>query len=124
MKSKLQEENHSSNQFSTLYRFMIDFDDGAKRYIKPYDIISQSYLEVNQDVLAQTQDGYFDHGVIKRLIKKKKTGKLGYVIEKDGKEKWYPLRFISLNHEQAEHLPTVSSNTESSSFSLTNYFLG
>ncbi len=89
---------------------MIDFDDGAKRYVKAPEIISQSYLEANQNVMAQTQEGYFDRGIIKRLIKKKKTGKLGYVVEKDGKEKWYPLRFVSLTLEQAEHLPIVNNN--------------
>ena len=66
--------------------------------------------------MAETQDGYFDRGIIKRLIKKKKTGKLGYVVEKDGKEKWYPLRFVSLTHEQAEHLPIVNNNTEGKRF--------
>jgi len=95
-------------------KYMINFDDGAKRYVKADKIISQSYLESDQNVMAQTQDGYFDRGIIKRLIKKKKTGKLGYVIEKDGKEKWYPLRFISLTIEQAEHLPVVNNNKEES----------
>ncbi|CAF2591714.1 unnamed protein product [Rotaria sp. Silwood2] len=95
-------------------KYMIDFDDGAKRHVKANDIICQSYLEADQNVLAQTQDGYFDSGIIKRLIKKKKTGKLGYIVEKDGKEKWYPLRFVSLTHEQAEHLPIVNHNTEAS----------
>jgi hypothetical protein len=70
--------------------------------------------------MAQTQDGYFDRGVIKRLIKKK-TGKLGYIIEKDGKEKWYPLRFISLTHEQAENLPIVNNHVEGKKF--VNLFL-
>jgi len=92
---------------------MIDFDDGAKRYVKSNEIISQSYLEANQNVMAQTQDGYFDRGIIKRLIKKKKSGKLGYIVEKNGKEKWYPLRFISLTIEQAEHLPIVNNKSES-----------
>ena len=91
---------------------MIDFDDGAKRYVKSHEIISQSYLEADQKVMAQTQDGFFDRGIIKRIIKKKKTGKLGYVVDKNGKEKWYPLRFISLTTEQAEHLPIVNKNTE------------
>jgi len=101
---------------------MIDFDDGAKRYVKVHEIISQSYLEVDQNVMAQTQDGYIDHGIIKRLIKKKKTGNLGYIVEKGGKEKWYPLRFISLTHEQAEHLPIVNKNTEGKKFSLIHQF--
>jgi len=101
---------------------MIDFDDGAKRYVKSYEIISQSYLEADQNVMAQTQDGYFDRGIIKRLIKKKKTGKLGYIVEKNGKEKWYPLRFISLTHEQAEHLPIVNNNTEGNAFLLNDQF--
>ena len=61
--------------------------------------------------MAQTQDGYFDRGIIKRLVKKRKTGKLGYVVGKDGKEKWYPLRFISLTHEQAEQLPVSNHNS-------------
>jgi hypothetical protein len=95
-------------------KYMIDFDDGAKRYVKAHEIISQSYLEVDQNVMAQTQDGYIDRGIIKRIIKKKKTGNLGYIVEKGGKEKWYPLRFISLTHEQAEHLPIVNKNTEES----------
>lgn len=99
---------------------MIDFDDGAKRYVKSHEIISQSYLEPNQKVMAQTQDGYFGRGTIKRLIKKKKTGKLGYIVAKDGKEKWYPLRFISLTLEQAEHLPIVNNNTEGNELSLMN----
>jgi hypothetical protein len=89
---------------------MINFDDGAKRYVKSSEIISQSYLEPNQNVMAQTQDGSFDRGIVKRLIKKKKTGNLGYIIDKNGKEKWYPLRFISLTLEQAEHLPIVNNN--------------
>jgi hypothetical protein len=91
---------------------MIDFDDGAKRYVKANEIISQSYLQADQDVMAQTQDGYFDRGIIKRLIKKRNNGALGYVVEKDGKEKWYPLHLISLTHEQAEHLPIATTNTE------------
>ena len=91
---------------------MIEFDDGAKRYVKSNEVISQSYLQVKQDVMAQTQDGYFDRGVVKRLIKKKRSGKLGYVVEKDGKEKWYPLRLISLTQEQAEHLPFINRTTE------------
>ncbi|CAF4587405.1 unnamed protein product [Rotaria sp. Silwood1] len=95
-------------------KYLIDFDDGAKRYVKSNEIISKSYLEADQNVLAQTQDGYFDSGIVKRIIKKKKTGKLGYVVEKVGKEKWYPLRFVSLTHEQAEHLPIVNNNTEAS----------
>jgi hypothetical protein len=37
--------------------------------------------------MAQTQDGYFDRGIVKRLIKKKKTGKLGYIVDQNGKEK-------------------------------------
>ncbi|CAF1307195.1 unnamed protein product [Rotaria magnacalcarata] len=94
-------------------KYMIEFDDGAKRYVKGNDIISQSYLEVNQNVLAQTQDGYFERGIVKNIIKKKKTGKLGYIVEKDGKQKWYPLRFVSLTHEQAEHISTIDNNTES-----------
>ena len=61
--------------------------------------------------MAHTQDGFFDRGIIKRLVKKTKTGKLGYVVEKDGKEKWYPLRFISLTHEQAEQLPVSNHNS-------------
>ena len=52
---------------------MIEFDDGAKRYVKGNDIISQSYLEVNQNVLAQTQDGYFERGIVKNIIKKKRS---------------------------------------------------
>jgi hypothetical protein len=95
---------------------MIDFDDGAKRYVKSHEIISQSYLQANQNVMAETQDGHFDRGIIKRLIKKKKTGNLGYIVEKNGKEKWYPLRFISLTNEQAEHLPIVNKNTEGNEF--------
>lgn len=91
---------------------MIEFDDGAKRYLKAHDIVPHSYLEVKQSVLAQTQDGFFETGIIKRLVKKKKTGKLGYIVEKDGKEKWYPLRFISLTYEQAEKLSGVNNNTE------------
>jgi len=51
---------------------MINFDDGAKRYVKAHEIISQGYLEADQTVMAQTQDGYFDRGIIKRLIKKRK----------------------------------------------------
>ncbi|CAF3336629.1 unnamed protein product [Rotaria socialis] len=94
-------------------KYMIEFDDGAKRYVKGNDIISQSYLEVNQNVLAQTQDGYFERGIVKNIIKKKKTGKLGYIVEKDGKQKWYPLRFVSLTHEQAEHISAIGNNTES-----------
>ncbi len=89
---------------------MIEFDDGAKRYVRAHEIISQSYLEVNQNVMAQTEDGYSARGIVKRLIKKKKSGALGYVIENNGKEKWYPLRFVSLTHEQAEHLPMVNNN--------------
>ncbi|CAF3873229.1 unnamed protein product, partial [Adineta steineri] len=95
-------------------RYMIKFDDGATRYLKAQDIISQSYLDINQNIMAQTQDGYFERGIIKRLIKKKKTGKLGYIIEKDGKEKWYPLRFISLSTEQAEQFLTANNTTEES----------
>jgi hypothetical protein len=89
---------------------MIEFDDGAKRYVRANELISQSYLEVNQNVMVQTQDGYSTRGIVKRLIKKKKTGTLGYIVENDGKEKWYPLRFVSLTHEQAEHLPIVNNN--------------
>ena len=96
---------------------MIDFDDGAKRSVKSHEIISQSYLETDQNVMAQTQDGYFDRGTIKRLIKKKNTGKLGYIVEKNGKKKWYPLRFISLTVEQAEHLPIVNNDTEGNELS-------
>jgi hypothetical protein len=101
---------------------MIDFDDGAKRYVKSNEIISQSYLEADQKVIAENQDGHFDRGIIKRLIKKRKTGKLGYIVNKNGKEKWYPLRFISLTTEQAEHLPIVNKNTEGNEFLLMNQF--
>lgn len=101
---------------------MVEFDDGAKRYAKANDIISQSYLEVNQNVLALTQDGYFERGVVKQLIKKKKSGKLGYIVEKDGKQKWYPLRFVSLTFEQAELLPVGKEPTEGIVFLLTNDF--
>ena len=83
---------------------MIEFDDGAKRSVKSTFVMSQHYLPINQSVMAQTQSGYFDRGIVKRLVKKKKTGILGYVIEKDGAEKWYPLRLISLTQEQAETL--------------------
>ncbi|CAF1042036.1 unnamed protein product [Adineta steineri] len=95
-------------------RYMIKFDDGASRYLKAQDIISRSYLDINQNIMVQTQDRYFERGIIKRLIKKKKTGKLGYIIEKDGKEKWYPLRFISLSTEQAEQFITANNTTEES----------
>jgi hypothetical protein len=109
-------------KFLFSYRYGIEFDDGAKRYVKAHEIICQSYLEPNQNVRAENQDGHFNRGIIKRLIKKKKTGNLGYIVEKDGKEKWYPLRFVSLTHEQAEHLPTVNNNnnTEGKEFSLIN----
>ena len=101
---------------------MIDFDDGAKRYVKSNEIISQSYLEANQKVMAQTQDGYFDRGIIKRIVKKKKSGKLGYIVEKNGKEKWYPLRFISLTLEQAEHITIVNNNNNNNNNTEGNEF--
>lgn len=72
--------------------------------------------------MVQTQDGRFDRGTIRRLIKKKKSGKLGYVVGKNGKEKWYPLRFISLTVEQVEHLPTVNNNTEGNALPLIDEF--
>jgi hypothetical protein len=113
VKSKLHKKRISfSHELFLSYRYMIEFDDGAKRYVRAHDLILQSYLDPNQNVRAQTQDGYFDTGIIKRLIKKRKTGNLGYIVEKNGEEKWYPLRFISLTVEQAEHLPTVNNNTE------------
>ncbi|CAF1531520.1 unnamed protein product, partial [Didymodactylos carnosus] len=87
-------------------KFSIEFDDGARRQVKLNEIICRSYLEPNQDVMAQTQDGYFDHGVIKRLVKKK-NGKLGYVVEKHGHEKWYPTRKIMLSMEQIGQLPNT-----------------
>ena len=68
--------------------------------------------------MAQTQDGSFDRGIVKRLIKKKKSGKLGYIVEKDGKERWYPLHFISLTHEQIGHLPIVNNNIEGNNYLL------
>lgn len=95
-----------------LSRYLIEFDDGAKRYVKSNEIISQSFLVTNQDVMAQTLDGRFHQGIVKHIIKKKKTGNLGYIIEKDGKEKWYPLRFVSLTSQQAENLQTISKPTD------------
>lgn len=89
---------------------MIEYDDGAKRQVKSQDIICQSYLEPNQSARAQIKDGCFETAIVKRLIQKKKTGSLGYVVEIDGKEKWYPLQFISLTPKQAQQLPTVNSN--------------
>ncbi|UJR37367.1 hypothetical protein I4U23_030075 [Adineta vaga] len=90
---------------------MIEYDDGAKRSVKIHDIISQSYLDINQNVLVQISDGSFQDGIIKRLIKKRKTGNIGYVVETGGKEKWYPLQFVSLTAEQAEQLPVVTINS-------------
>jgi len=113
VKSKLHKKSISfSHELFLSYRYMIEFDDGGKRNVRAHDLILQSYLDPNQNVRAQTQDGYFDTGIIKCLIKKRKTGKLGYIVEKNGEEKWYPLRFISLTVEQAEHLPTVNKNIE------------
>lgn len=83
---------------------MVEFDDGAKRSVKSTFIIPHHYLPINQSVMAQTQNDYFDRGTVKRLVKKSKSNTLGYVIEKDGKEKWYPLRLISLTQDQAEGL--------------------
>lgn len=97
-------------------RYFIGFDDGGKRNVKDLDIISQSFLEANQNVTAQNQDGDIDQGIVKRLIQKKKTGILGYIVEVNGKEKWYPLRFISLTPEQAESLQTINKIPEGKTF--------
>ncbi|CAF0929080.1 unnamed protein product [Adineta ricciae] len=85
---------------------MIEYDDGGRRSVKAQDVISRSYLDVNQVVQAQVADEDFKSGIIKRLIKKRKTGNIGYVVEINGKERWYPLPFISLTAEQAEDLVT------------------
>ena len=89
---------------------MIEYDDGGRRSVKAQDVISRSYLDVNQEVQAQVADEDFKSGIIKRLIKKKKTGNIGYVVEINGKERWYPLPFISLTAEQAEDLVTNTNN--------------
>lgn len=61
--------------------------------------------------MAQKQNGDFEKAIIKRLIKKTKSNNLGYVVEIDDKEKWYPLRLISLTLDQTEDLPFMAKNT-------------
>jgi len=61
--------------------------------------------------MAQKQNGDFEKAIIKRLIKKTKSNNLGYVVEIDDKEKWYPLRLISLTLDQTENLPFMAKNT-------------
>lgn len=91
---------------------MIQFDDGGKRTVKPHEIICQSYLPADQPALAQKPDRYYEEAIVKRLIKKKKSDALGYVVEIEGKQRWYPLMRISLTSEQAEKLPFLASKSE------------
>jgi len=99
-------------------KYSIEFDDGAKRYVKHQEIILKDYLEPNQNVMAQKQNGDFEKAIIKRLIKKTKSNNLGYVVEIDDKEKWYPLRLISLTLDQTENLPFMAKNTTEEELSL------
>ena len=80
--------------------------------MKPQEIICHSYLPADQEVLAQKPNGYYEVAMVKRMVKKTKSDALGYIVEVDGKQRWYPSIRISLSAEQAENIPFLTSKPE------------
>lgn len=71
----------------TLYkltRYQVKFDDGDSRYVRHSEALLIERLPLGQPVMVQSQDGYFDAGLIVGQVKK--GGVFQYSVEKDSGE--------------------------------------
>lgn len=67
-----------------LTRYQVKFDDGDSRYVRHSEALLIERLPLGQPVMVQSQDGYFDAGLIVGQVKK--GGVFQYSVEKDSGE--------------------------------------
>lgn len=70
------------------------FDDGDSRYVRHSEVLPIERLPLGQPVMVQSQDGYFDAGLIVGQVKK--GGVFQYSVEKDSGEQrlWVTPYFV------------------------------
>ncbi|XP_062574613.1 TP53-binding protein 1-like [Saccostrea cucullata] len=86
-------------------RFHVKFDDGDCCWVRHSQILWVERLPLGQPVMVQSQDGYFDAGLI--VGQEKKGGVVQYSVEKDsGEQRLFHKSQVILNEDQANLLLT------------------
>lgn len=86
-------------------RYQVKFDDGDSRYVRHSEALLIERLPLGQPVMVQSQDGYFDAGLIVGQVKK--GGVFQYSVEKDsGETRTFSNSDVILSVEQATLLLT------------------
>ncbi|XP_052700995.1 TP53-binding protein 1-like isoform X3 [Crassostrea angulata] len=86
-------------------RYQVKFDDGDSRYVRHSEALLIERLPLGQPVMVQSQDGYFDAGLIVGQVKK--GGVFQYSVEKDsGETRTFSNSDVILSEEQANLLLT------------------
>ncbi|XP_056021602.1 TP53-binding protein 1-like isoform X3 [Ostrea edulis] len=92
-------------------RYQVKFDDGDSRYVRQSEVLLIERLPLGQPVMVQSQDGFFDAGLI--IGQTKRGGVLQYSVEKDsGQNRLFHSSQVILSVDQANlllsDLPTTS----------------
>ncbi|XP_061164681.1 TP53-binding protein 1-like [Saccostrea echinata] len=86
-------------------RYQVKFDDGDSCWVRHSQILWVERLPLGQPVMVQSQDGYFDAGLI--VGQEKKGGVVQYSVEKDsGEQRMFHKSQVILNEDQANLLLT------------------
>ncbi|XP_060067237.1 TP53-binding protein 1-like [Ylistrum balloti] len=86
-------------------KYQVRFDDGDVRFVKVSDLLLIERLPVGQSVFVQSNDGFFEPGIITDHKSQSKTSPCNYVVEKDnGKSAQFRCSQVILSDDQARCL--------------------